>query len=51
MAGGVYLVRDEGELVKMTERPYDSEDVLQELIARYPLSTRHPVKDWTAKTA
>jgi len=36
MAGGIYLVQDDGGLVEMSEQPYDSEDVLQRLLANYP---------------
>ncbi len=36
MPGGIYLVRDDDELVEMNETPYDSEDLLQELLAKYP---------------
>lgn len=36
VSGGVFLIRDSGELVEMTETAYDSEVVLQELLARYP---------------
>ena len=35
MSGGIYLIQN-GELVEMTEEAYTSEDVLQELLARYP---------------
>lgn len=35
MAGGIYLIRDE-ELVDLSEQPYESEDLLQELLAKYP---------------
>src|SRR5689334_9786143 len=35
MSGGIYLLRDE-ELVAMMEQPYDSEDILQELIEKFP---------------
>jgi len=34
--GGVYLIQDDGRLVEMGERPYDSESVLQSLLAEYP---------------
>jgi hypothetical protein len=27
MPGGVYLIREDGELVEITERSYDSEDL------------------------
>src|SRR3954454_3743989 len=36
MSGGIFLLRGENELVEMLERPYDSEDILQDLIARFP---------------
>jgi hypothetical protein len=36
LSGGIYLVRDSGGLVEMTEQAYDSEDLLQELLADYP---------------
>lgn len=36
MGGGIYLIRDDGELVEMNERGYDTEDLLQELLAKYP---------------
>ena len=36
MPGGIYLVRDDDDLVEMNETPYDSEDLLQELLAKYP---------------
>lgn len=34
--GGVYLIQENGELVEMVQRPYDSEDLLQGLLAQYP---------------
>lgn len=34
--GGIYLIQDGGRLVEMPETPYDSEDVLQVLLAKYP---------------
>jgi hypothetical protein len=34
--GGVYVIRADGELVELVERAYDSEDLLQELLAKYP---------------
>jgi hypothetical protein len=34
--GTIYLLRDGAELAPLDERPYDSEDLLQELLARYP---------------
>ena len=36
MSGGIFLVRDDDELVEMTEQPYNSEDILQDLLAKYP---------------
>ncbi len=36
MPGGVYLIQEDGGLVEMAERPYDSEDLLQRLIAEHP---------------
>jgi hypothetical protein len=35
-SGGVYLIRDDGQLVEMTASQYDSEDLLQRLLADYP---------------
>jgi hypothetical protein len=36
VTGGIYLIQDSGDLVEMTEQAYDSEALLQELLARYP---------------
>jgi hypothetical protein len=36
MATGMFLIQDDGQLVKMEEQPYQSEDLLQELLAKYP---------------
>jgi len=36
VSGGIFLLRGGDDLVPMTEAPYDSEDVLQELLARFP---------------
>ena len=36
MNQGIYLIRDEGQIIEMVEQPYDSEDLLQSLLARYP---------------
>jgi hypothetical protein len=33
--GGIYLIRDD-ELVEMSEEPYESEELLQTLLAKYP---------------
>jgi hypothetical protein len=37
LSGGIFLLRGEDDLVRMTEAPYDSEDVLRELLAKFPL--------------
>jgi hypothetical protein len=36
VGGGIYLIQSEEKLVKMEEQPYDSEDLLQKLLADYP---------------
>jgi hypothetical protein len=36
LGAGIYLIQGDEQLVEMTEQPYDSEDLLQELLARYP---------------
>lgn len=36
MNGGIFLIQDNGQLIEMTEQEYDSEDLLQELLATYP---------------
>ena len=36
MATGIYLLKKNGELVEMSEQHYDSEDLLQTLLAKYP---------------
>jgi hypothetical protein len=36
VSGGIYLIQNDGQLVEMTERTYDSEDLLQGLLAQYP---------------
>ena len=36
MTGLIYLLNDDGELVGMEETPYASEDLLQQLLAKYP---------------
>ncbi|MFN6461492.1 MAG: hypothetical protein RMZ41_006540 [Nostoc sp. DedVER02] len=36
MSGGIYLIHDNCQLVKMKEEPYESEDKLQKLLADYP---------------
>jgi hypothetical protein len=36
MNTGVFILHDDGKLDEMRERPYDSESLLQELLAKYP---------------
>jgi hypothetical protein len=36
MNAGIYLVKGDDQLVRMDEQPYASEDLLQELLAKYP---------------
>jgi hypothetical protein len=36
VSGGIYLIQEEDRLVEMTEKPYDSEALLQELLEKYP---------------
>ena len=36
MSGGIYLIQGNGQLVRMKEERYDSEDLLQRLLADYP---------------
>lgn len=36
MGGGIYLIQDDGRLVELREQAYDSEDLLQQLLAKYP---------------
>jgi hypothetical protein len=36
MMGGVFVLRENDTLIEMVEKPYDSEDLLQELLAKYP---------------
>lgn len=36
MAGGIFVIQGDGDLVELSEHPYDSEDLLQGLLARYP---------------
>jgi hypothetical protein len=36
VSGGIYFVRGDDELVEMRETPYEAEDVLQTLIAKFP---------------
>jgi hypothetical protein len=36
MADGIFLIGDDGALVELIDTPYESESVLQELLAQYP---------------
>jgi hypothetical protein len=36
VTGNIYLIQGNDELVEMSEQPYDSEALLQQLLARYP---------------
>lgn len=36
MTGTIYLVQNDGSLVEMSEQSYDTEDLLQGLLAQYP---------------
>jgi hypothetical protein len=36
MSGGIFLIQTNGDLVAMNEQAYDSESLLQELLAKYP---------------
>jgi hypothetical protein len=36
MSGAIFLIQDNGELMEMNEDGYNSEDVLQTLLAKYP---------------
>lgn len=36
MPGGMYVIQSDGQLLELSERAYDSEDLLQGLLARYP---------------
>ena len=36
MAGNIYLIQNDKTLQPMTEQPYETEDVLQQLLERYP---------------
>jgi hypothetical protein len=36
MNGGIFLIQGDDSLVEMKEQPYDTEDVLQHLLAKYP---------------
>ena len=36
MAGNIYLIQNDRTLQPMTEQPYETEDVLQQLLEKYP---------------
>ncbi len=36
LSGGMFLIDNDGRLVEMNEEAYDSEDLLQGLLAQYP---------------
>ena len=36
MSEGIFLINDSGKLIEMGETQYDSEALLQELLAEYP---------------
>jgi hypothetical protein len=36
MSGGMFVLHDDGNLVEMREQLYDSEKLLQALLAKYP---------------
>jgi len=36
MSSGMFLIQSDGQLVEMLEKPYISENLLQELLAKYP---------------
>lgn len=36
MAGGIFLIRDDGKLVQFTDKLYESEDMLQTYVEQYP---------------
>ncbi len=36
MSDGIFIIKSDGELVELTEKKYDSESILQELIIKYP---------------
>jgi len=36
MGGAIFLIQDNGQLMEMNEQAYDSEDILQTLLAKYP---------------
>ncbi len=36
MGGGIFVLQSDGSLIELAEQAYDSEAILQELLARYP---------------
>ncbi len=36
MGDGIFMIRSDGKLIELTEQAYDSEDVLQRLLSKYP---------------
>ena len=36
MSSGVFVIQKDGSLVEMNQQVYDSEEVLQKLLAEYP---------------
>ncbi|WP_420640989.1 hypothetical protein [Candidatus Leptofilum sp.] len=36
MSGKIYLIQEDDSLLEMAQRPYDREDILQTLLAKYP---------------
>jgi glutathione S-transferase len=36
MSGKIYLIQDDDTLLEMVEKTYDSEDILQTLLEKYP---------------
>lgn len=40
MKGGIFLIRDDDELVELASVAYESEDLLQGLLERYPKQSR-----------
>lgn len=44
MGGGIYLIQDGGQLVEMSEAGYESEDLLQGLLAQRILELALPLR-------
>jgi hypothetical protein len=48
MKGSIFLIKENDELVELTEQVYDSEDLLQRLLAQYPnLLAGSQINDFT----